>query len=350
MVLVFWQKMISMHQAYYLKILAQTNRVILAVENELHDDRKLQGWKVPEMGNVEIVMVQSIEDAQELISKTKDFLHIFGGIRGGEIHDFALNTVIKQQKIGVIAESAIQLGYKTFFKKWYYRYLCFKYRKNISFILAMGKIGVDWYKSCCFDPKIIHQFQYFTELPKDHIFINRESSDKIRFTYVGQLIHRKGVDTLIKAFEKVKNKNWHLNIIGSGILEQQLKTEIAHHNLTDNVSFLGNKKNEEIVSFLESHSDYLILPSRFDGWGAVVNESLSVGTPVLVSKNCGASSLIINDELGYVFKLKEKEITALLEKIVENKIVKNQEKIKEIYNREFTNKKVKQLIEFLNKR
>lgn len=110
MVLVFWQKMISMHQAYYLKILAQTNRVILAVENELHDDRKLQGWKVPEMGNVEIVMVQSKKDAQNLIDNTKNFLHIFGGIKGGEIHDFALNTVIKQQKIGVIADSAIQLG------------------------------------------------------------------------------------------------------------------------------------------------------------------------------------------------------------------------------------------------
>ena len=56
-------------------------------------------------------------------------------------------------------------------------------------------------------------------------------------------------------------------------------------------------------------------------------------------------------KLAQLYKtLKEKEITALLEKIVENKIVKNQEKIKEIYNREFTNKKVIQLIEFLNKR
>lgn len=349
MVLVFWQKMISMHQAYYLKILAQNNRVILAVEKELHDDRRLQGWKVPEMGNVEVVIIQNTQDAQNLIDKTKGFMHIFGGIKGGVIHDFALNTVIKEQKIGVIAESAIQLGYRTFLKKWYYRYLCFKYRNNISFILAMGKIGVEWYKSCGFSPKIIHQFQYFTELPNDHVFINRDSSEKIRFTYVGQLIHRKGVDTLIKAIEKVKNKNWHLSIIGSGILEQELKTEIAHHHLNENVSFLGNKKNEEILRFLETYSDYLILPSRFDGWGAVVNESLSVGTPVLVSENCGASSLIINEDLGYVFKLNEKEITALLEKIVENKITKDQEKIKEIFNREFTDKKVIQLTDFLNK-
>jgi glycosyltransferase involved in cell wall biosynthesis len=39
-------------------------------------------------------------------------------------------------------------------------------------------------------------------------------------------------------------------------------------------------------------SDFTILPSRFDGWGAVVNESLSVGTPVVVSRYCGASELL----------------------------------------------------------
>ena len=45
----------------------------------------------------------------------------------------------------------------------------------------------------------------------------------------------------------------------------------------------------------------LILPSRFDGWGVVVNEALSVGVPVIVSDTCGAADLVHHGENGYVF-------------------------------------------------
>jgi glycosyltransferase involved in cell wall biosynthesis len=45
-----------------------------------------------------------------------------------------------------------------------------------------------------------------------------------------------------------------------------------------------------------------VLPSRFDGWGAVVNEALMVGTPVICSNRCGASDVIENGRNGYVFE------------------------------------------------
>ena len=47
-------------------------------------------------------------------------------------------------------------------------------------------------------------------------------------------------------------------------------------------------------------ADVLVLPSRFDGWGAVVNEALMVGTPVICSDRCGASDVIENGRNGYV--------------------------------------------------
>ncbi|MEZ4918234.1 MAG: glycosyltransferase [Saprospiraceae bacterium] len=57
--------------------------------------------------------------------------------------------------------------------------------------------------------------------------------------------------------------------------------------------------NSELRSNL-SKSDLVILPSRFDGWGAIVNESLMVGTPVVCSNMAGASDLI-NELNGDVF-------------------------------------------------
>ena len=48
-------------------------------------------------------------------------------------------------------------------------------------------------------------------------------------------------------------------------------------------------------------STALILASTHDQWGMTVNESLSAGTPVLVSNRCGAHELVRNNENGFTF-------------------------------------------------
>ena len=50
-----------------------------------------------------------------------------------------------------------------------------------------------------------------------------------------------------------------------------------------------------------SQVDCLVLPSRYDGWGAVVTESLMVGTPVICSNKCGSSIIVQASKVGYVF-------------------------------------------------
>jgi len=49
-------------------------------------------------------------------------------------------------------------------------------------------------------------------------------------------------------------------------------------------------------------SDLLILPSRFDGWGAVVNEALMHGVPVVCSSSCGSQDLLRESWRGGVFE------------------------------------------------
>lgn len=48
--------------------------------------------------------------------------------------------------------------------------------------------------------------------------------------------------------------------------------------------------------------DLFVLPSRLDGWGAVVNEALMQGTPVICSDDCGSSVLLNKQNSGSVFK------------------------------------------------
>ena len=72
------------------------------------------------------------------------------------------------------------------------------------------------------------------------------------------------------------------------------------------------------VLLLASH-DLLVLPSRFDGWGAVVNEALSVGTPVLCSDTCGAADLLAAPDYGTAFRSGDaSSLAAALRRIVAN--------------------------------
>ena len=60
--------------------------------------------------------------------------------------------------------------------------------------------------------------------------------------------------------------------------------------------------------------DVLILPSRHDGWGVVVNEALLQGVPVIASENVGAACLVEASGAGAIFS---NESVAELKKILQ---------------------------------
>ena len=72
--------------------------------------------------------------------------------------------------------------------------------------------------------------------------------------------------------------------------------------LASRVSFLGTLHNEQARSIL-SASDVLVLPSRNESWGVVVNEALLSGVPVICSDRCGARVLLTRPELGDVIDI-----------------------------------------------
>jgi glycosyltransferase involved in cell wall biosynthesis len=125
----------------------------------------------------------------------------------------------------------------------------------------------------------------------------------VKFLFVGGLIHRKGVDILLKSLLNI-NKEYCLDIIGDGE-ERTLLESYCRDKGLKNIRFLGTKDNSEIRKLIQNY-DVHILPSRHDGWGAVINEALMAGLFVLCSNNCGAQELIKNKFNGIVFSHKKK--------------------------------------------
>ena len=103
------------------------------------------------------------------------------------------------------------------------------------------------------------------------------------------------------------------NIIGTGPLESELMKHITNN---DKIHYHGSMPNDEVKKYI-GQSDLLVLPSLFDGWGAVVNEALSQGTRVLCSDMCGAGILLDEKFRGGEFSLHPFDLKSKLVKWLE---------------------------------
>jgi glycosyltransferase involved in cell wall biosynthesis len=81
------------------------------------------------------------------------------------------------------------------------------------------------------------------------------------------------------------------------------------------------------VPFLLNKIDCLVLPSRQDGWGAVVSEALLSGCRVICSDACGSASVAQASDVGYVFKSGDLEsLSESLCKVIKSGIVTETER------------------------
>jgi glycosyltransferase involved in cell wall biosynthesis len=168
---------------------------------------------------------------------------------------------------------------------------------HFDFILAIGQRGVRWFKLCGYSESRIFPFAYVTDRISGKAGEN--TGPAFRFVFVGQLIPRKGVDLLLRALAQVASAE--LAVIGDGPERPALEKLALESGIANRVFWLG-KMNAAQVQARIHDADALILPSREDGWGAVVNEALMAGTPVICSTACGAADLIKDPWLGTVFQ------------------------------------------------
>jgi len=172
-------------------------------------------------------------------------------------------------------------------------------------ILATGYIAVEDYQRLCQKKVKVFNFPYFINIDK-YLALPEKSKVPIviKFLYSGQLIYRKGVDILIKAFNKIAIEfpnRVHLTILGDGKMKSLLKAQVKP-NTKDYINFVGKVEWSNIISYY-AQADIFVLPSRHDGWGLVVNEAIATGMPVIASDKVGAvPDLIRNKETGLVIK------------------------------------------------
>ncbi len=114
--------------------------------------------------------------------------------------------------------------------------------------------------------------------------------DKFLILFVGRLIEIKGTDILLQLAGEVQ-EDIAFAFIGDGPLAEKIKRDARKMR---NVSFVGRVDNCQLPQYYNA-ADVLCVPSKYEeGFGRVLLEALSCGTPVIASNRGGIPEAVDN--------------------------------------------------------
>jgi len=117
----------------------------------------------------------------------------------------------------------------------------------------------------------------------------------LRLVFVGSLIHRKNLHTLVKALCSLPRDQWRLDVVGSPDIDpayaKRLTAQIDKEHAWGQITLRGTLSREELEAvYLQSH--LLAVPSSYEGFGIVYMEGMGFGLPAIAS-NTGAAPEIV---------------------------------------------------------
>jgi glycosyltransferase involved in cell wall biosynthesis len=146
--------------------------------------------------------------------------------------------------------------------------------------------------------------------------LSADSNHSKEIIYVGQLIPRKNVDSLIRAIASL-DASYSLTILGQGSEKERLKRLVLDLAVSDRVTFRDYADNRAVPSVLCQHST-LVLPSTEEVWGLVANEALACGLHVVVSTACGVAPSVRGMRGVWLSETSPESIAEQIQKSSEN--------------------------------
>lgn len=128
--------------------------------------------------------------------------------------------------------------------------------------------------------------------------------------YVGRFTRAKGMDDLLEV-SPMLDRDIGIYFVGGEPSREHLA--FCDSNALSNVHFVGFQKKEQLADYYMA-ADLLVLPTKSDVWGLVINEAMACGLPVITTDRCVAGlELIENGVNGYIVPVDDQK--ALAEKI-----------------------------------
>ncbi|MDI1235358.1 MAG: glycosyltransferase family 4 protein [bacterium] len=151
----------------------------------------------------------------------------------------------------------------------------------------------------------------FPEVSEPRNYREININTPIKLLFVGNLSQQKGIAYLFEAIQPLGNKVT-LTLVGRKADENNevLNSELNKH------TWIPSLHHSDILLTMREH-DVLVFPTLFDGFGLVITEAMSQGTPVIATYNCAGPDLIENGKNGW---LVETGSVSALQNVIESLI------------------------------
>ena len=204
-------------------------------------------------------------------------------------------------------------NYKNLFKE-----VFLKFDKIIAISEGVKKEFLKLYEAR--DTEVIYNLIDVKKIKQDSLKENIEyDKDKLNLISIGRIHPMKGYDRLIEVLHELDNNskldNVVVRLIGSGPDDWLIKDLISKYKLEDKVLFLGPKKNP--YPYLLK-SDCFLMCSRYEPFGLVILESLTLKVPVLSLEELSIHE-IMNKKYGIIVENSSKGLYNGILDIIENK-------------------------------
>jgi glycosyltransferase involved in cell wall biosynthesis len=157
-------------------------------------------------------------------------------------------------------------------------------------IAAVGTWAQDDYRKRFPEPQCFC-LPYYCDLASFMAQPRRSPGAEVVFLFCGQMIARKGVDLLLAAFAQMDNSR--LILVGREAELPEMLSKLSQQ-ARERVEYAGFQPPEALPQ-LFARADVFVLPSRYDGWGVVMNQAIAAGLPVICSDQAGAGHDLIEE-------------------------------------------------------
>ncbi|MBH0350443.1 hypothetical protein BK731_29255 [Bacillus thuringiensis serovar muju] len=168
-----------------------------------------------------------------------------------------------------------------------------KHYRKLDALTCLTESEIKDYQKLLKGSKVdLYKVENATDIPNEISNLN----EKVVIA-AGRYAYEKGFDLLIPAFAKVikKHPDWKLKIFGSGAEEEALRQKIFEERAYNNI-FLMQKTNN-IIGEMKNSSIYA-LSSRYESFGMVIIEAMSVGVPCVGFACTGPREVIKHQQDG----------------------------------------------------
>lgn len=181
--------------------------------------------------------------------------------------------------------------------------------RSADLVIGIGSAAVNEYREMGVRPERLRMLPYCCDVSRfskvlpetrDRLRCDLGWLNKLVFLFSGQMIPRKGVDSLLKAFIRLANDHTDvaLLLLGEGSDRPALQAMVPEA-LKSRIIFRGLVPQDQLPEQF-AIADVFAFSSRHDGWAVVLNEACGASLPIIATHQTGAAhDLVCPGENGF---------------------------------------------------